>query len=435
VCGGLFVAALAPRVTYLLVSHSTFDGYYWRVADSLLTNGSLSIDGVATAQYEPLYPLFLAAGRFVAGDHLQLIRTLQAAIDSLGAVWLFLLTDALTGRRRAALLSALLFACYPLLVRHSVVVGEFALLSTLLIAFAYTASRATTAARAAMAGVWLGLAILTRAGVAPLLLLTFGVFLIEGRPRAALALAIVASAIVSPWLVRNHRLNGSVWPTRSGLNLFIGNSEYSAAMLPAHSPDLLLPYANAAVAREQPPDAQWILRRFNLEHAASAAGWQPPALLASTPAEEKAIDARLTRMAFAHIKAHPVQILWLKLKNVAYFFWPRLVPSRVALPETEVVLEANGLVRVENSPARPVHEELAYTLPYLLVIAAALRGIWIRRRRLRQDVVLWCIVLTFVATHALYFPATRYRVPMEFVLLFYAAVGLDSRVTRAGSAT
>jgi len=194
------------------------------------------------------------------------------------------------------------------------------LLSTLLIAFAYTASRATTAARAAMAASgWSGH--LDASGRCAAASAHRRRLSHRGRPRAALALAIVASAIVSPWLVRNHRLNGSVWPTRSGLNLFIGNSEYSAAMLPAHSPDLLLPYANAAVAGEQPPDAQWILRRFNLEHAASAAGWQPPALLASTPAEEKAIDARLTRMAFAHIKAHPVQILWLKLKNVAYFFW------------------------------------------------------------------------------------------------------------------
>jgi hypothetical protein len=40
-------------------------------------------------------------------------------------------------------------------------------------------------------------------------------------------------------------------------------------------------------------------------------------------------------------------------------------------------------------------------------------------------VILGCVLATFVVAHAVYFPATRYRVPIEFVLLFYAAVTFD----------
>jgi hypothetical protein len=48
--------------------------------------------------------------------------------------------------------------------------------------------------------------------------------------------------------------------------------------------------------------------------------------------------------------------------------------------------------------------------------------------------------VTFTVVHMLYFPAIRYRVPMEFVLLFYCAVGVDALArrrspTKTGSAS
>ena len=104
------------------------------------------------------------------------------------------------------------------------------------------------------------------------------------------------------------------------------------------------------------------------------------------------------------------------------------MPSRLVQDDTRLVLEPAGEARVENSRARPIAEDLAYTISYSMVAAAALIGLWVRRRHLSQDAVLWCIVLTFVTIGALYFPATRYRVPMEFVLLFYAAVALDAKL-------
>ena len=57
------------------------------------------------------------------------------------------------------------------------------------------------------------------------------------------------------------------------------------------------------------------------------------------------------------------------------------------------------------------------------MLALAIAGVWLRRRDIRRDAILWCVVVTFVAAHAVYFPTTRYRVPIEFVLLFYAAGG------------
>ena len=87
---------------------------------------------------------------------------------------------------------------------------------------------------------------------------------------------------------------------------------------------------------------------------------------------------------------------------------------------------------VENPRPRPRIEVLAYSAFYTPVLLAALIGIYLRRRDLlRRDAVLWCVIGTFAAIHALYFPATRYRAPVEFVLLFYAAAPANELFRRA----
>jgi hypothetical protein len=115
----------------------------------------------------------------------------------------------------------------------------------------------------------------------------------------------------------------------------------------------------------------------------------------------------------------------LKCRYLAYFFWPRLMPSRIMTADTTITLEEGGAVQVSNSLPRPVLDEIAYSSSYIVVFVAALAGIWRRRRVLKDDAVLWCVLVTFVAVHVAYYPATVYRVPVEFVLLFYAAVGLE----------
>ena len=396
---GLFSGAALPRLLYLVVMRPPFEGYHWTIADDLLRRGVLGEYGVRTAYYEPLYPVFLSLLRLLPGDSLQIVQALQALVDSVGVVLLYLLLEAATGRRRVALCGAALYATYPLLIRHAVLMGEVSLLSVLLIAFAYTVMTATTLRRVAAAGMWLGLAILTRAMIAPVAALAMAVFLIHRRRAAAVVLAVTTATVISPLVVRNYVLNGALWPTRGGVNLFIANSTYAAALLPEYNHDLLLDYADSVVAREQ------------------------PALFAA--ADERELDRFYTTLALKEMRARPLQTMRLMLRKVAYFFWPRLVPSRIMAPDRQILLGPDGQVRVENAPTRPARDDIAYTLSFCLVAAAALIGIWVRRFDMKRDAMLWCIVLTFVATYAVFIPATRYRAPMEFVLLFYAAVGCD----------
>ena len=143
---------------------------YRALADGLLRDGSLSIDGHLTTQFEPLYPMCLAAARLVVREPI-LVDLLQIAVAAFGAVLLSRLPLTLTGDSRAAVAAAVLYAIDPLLVREAVGHSESALFTTLLIAFANAVVSAETLVAFAVAGAWLGLAILTRTAALPLLLL------------------------------------------------------------------------------------------------------------------------------------------------------------------------------------------------------------------------------------------------------------------------
>ena len=398
---GLLLAAALLRLAYLLVARQPFESVYWALSDSLLRHGSLAVDGVRLTDYEPLYPLFLAVSRVLVRDGVFAVQVLQVAVASTGAVCLYRLAHALTGRPRLAVISAVLYAGSPLLIRQAAQPSDLALVTTLLIAFSLCFVTAATTGGAALAGVWLGLVVLTRTTMSPLLALGAAVFVRDRRPRAALAFSLATLIVVCPLPIRNHLVNGSWWPTRSGLSLYIGNSPYTAALLPDQDLDILQADALALVERERPD-----LSADAREHA-------------------QVVDALLTRRALAYMAEQPFRTLGQKLRNVLYLFSPRLVPFQVATPETRVVVGPAGGIRVEHSEPRPLAEVMAYAASQSFVLVCAIAGIYLRRRDLRRDVMLWCVVATVVAVHAVYFPATRYTAPMAFVLLFYAAVALD----------
>jgi hypothetical protein len=403
---GVFVLALLARLLYLLLERPPFGGDYWALSDSLLRDWSLSLHGSLTTAFEPAYPLFLALARVVAGHNALLVQVIQCTVAAAGAIFLYRLAARLTGSPRAGSIAAVLYAVYPLLVRHSPDPSDAALMTTLLIAFAAEFVSSTTAAGAVRAGLWLGLAVLTRTMALPIVPLAAAVYWWNGARRAAAVLTGTALLVVAPYAVRNYALNGAILPTRSGLNLFISNSPYTAHIFPCYGPDILLEYAYSV-----------------LEGAA-----RPP--LPESPALERQRDAEWTALAWREMRQHPLRTAGLKARNVLYFFSVKLVPFHEPTETTRILLGGNGQFTVENSPPRRRSHQIIYAVSYTPVLVLAIGGVWLRRRDLGRDAVLWCVVLTFVAAHALYFPTTRYRVPIEFVLLFYAAVALDRRFRR-----
>jgi hypothetical protein len=404
----VFCAAVLPRLAYLLLIRPPTESQYWALAGSLVRTGTFTIDGLPVTDFEPLYPLFLAGARLVARDSVLAVQLMQIAVASLGAVLLYRLVLGRTGSPRAAVIAGLLFAGYPLLVRHAATVGDSSLTTVLLVGFAGAATSIAGAASAAIAGVWLGLSVLSRAMVLPLVALVAAVLVWRGQARDAVVVAGVALLLVLPWWIRNQRANGSWWPTRSGINLFIGNSPFTAALVPDYDLDLLEPvaYELAATARPDivPGSADYIPR----------------------------IDAYLTSAAIERMKASPVRTITEKLANAGYFLSPRLVPLYVSGPETRVTLGPSDTVVVEAPVTRPRIEVISHTLAASFVLLAALAGVYARRHLLSQDAVLWAIAGVFVVVYAVYVPATRYRAPMEFVFFFYAAVALARIMPNVG---
>lgn len=403
----LFAAAALPRLAYLWVVRPGFLSEYWPLSSGLLRDGSLSLDGVKTADFEPLYPIFLAVCRVLTFDTPVLVQICQIAVSACGAVLLSRLAVELTGRQAVGTAAALLFAIDPLLIRQSVNASEGALVTTLLIAFALSSVRAASPAGWAVAGASLGLAALTRSMTLPVAAIVSAWLLVRRKPVEALALAGATLIAVSPYLARNYLVSGGLGATRAGLNLYIGNAPMTARLLPYYDLDLLVAEANDIIARELP----------DLEDARD-------------PRSARKVDVLLTRRALRHMAEDVPGTAVQKLKNVAYFFWPVLVPFEVVGESTRIVAGPDGQAVVENSRRRPLIELVSYTTSYVPVLLLACAGVWFRRRALERDAVLWSIVATFVAVYVWYFPATRYRAPMSFVLLFYAAVAIDRGVSR-----
>jgi hypothetical protein len=400
----LFALTCVVRLAYLFVFHPPFETVYWALSTNLLREGSLAVDGNFITDFEPFYPVFLAVTRWAVGDHASIVQLFQTSIAALGSVLLFRLADLLAGSTRVAVIAALLFAVDPLLVKQASGASELALATTMVLAFAWCFTGASTNVGMSIAGVLLGVLILTRSMTLPLVLCGISILVIERRPQAAIAFAAGVCVVVAPFALRNQSVNGSWLPTRSGMNLYLGNSPYTAMLLPGDDPDVLQEQA-------------WTFVEDELSQ-------RDPNLSSGSPAFNRAANALLTGRAVRFAVEHPLETLAQRGLNILYFFSPWLVPLRLASAETRLVLDRAGNPVVEHSRRRPFAEIASYFASTVVLLPAAAIGIYMRRRDWRRDALLWSIAATFVLVHSFYFPATRYRAPMEFVLLFYAAVGI-----------
>jgi hypothetical protein len=396
----LFALAAAARAVYLFVYRPSLESYYLALAESLLSRGVLGFSGVPSTAFEPAYPSFLAAATLLFGERHVLIQLLQACIASAGAVLLYQLTMQLTSSGRAAAWAGGLFALHPLLVRQASSASDLAITTTLLAAFALVFVRIRDSGGAAVAGVILGVTVLSRSMVAPVIALATAILLMRSPRRHAAVLALTAAAVIAAMIARTYILSGSLLPTRSGVALYVGNSRYTAALLPTYELDLLEPDAYQRFVRAR-PDVDIDDPRFAVE-----------------------FDAFLTREAFAHMAEQPWRTVRQKMLNIAYQLSPLVTPFEIAGPATRLRTQGDMLLSVDNSVRRSRLEIAAHALSSLVMLAGCAAGVFLRRRELRRDAILWAIFATFAIVNAIYLPATRYTAPMQFVLIFYTAVAI-----------
>src|SRR5688572_14094447 len=161
--------------------------------------------------------MFLAAAKLLFGERHVLIQLLQASVAAAGVVPLYYLTRRLTASRAAAIWAGALFAVHPLLVRQASAASDLAITTTLLTACALTFVRIHDLRAAAVAGVMIGIAVLTRSMVLPVAALAMGILLMREQRRQAAALGLAAAVVIAPMVVRNYLVSGSLSVTRSGV--------------------------------------------------------------------------------------------------------------------------------------------------------------------------------------------------------------------------
>ncbi len=215
--------------------------YLW-MAENLSAHGSLGFRGEPSARRAPAYPIMLAGIRRMVGGNLLAVRIAQGTLDALTAVIVFA-TVLSFGSRRAALISGLLYALYPIYIFNAseLMTEVLVLFFTGLATWAVSRSLpGGSTIAAALAGIACGLLALTRENNLLIVPLWMGVLLWEGyrdgpragshdggrsgsqdgrssgwrsavrRPAVLLAAALLTYA---PWVVRNSLLFHALVPT------------------------------------------------------------------------------------------------------------------------------------------------------------------------------------------------------------------------------
>lgn len=375
--------------------HRGFD-FYGTMADHVVGGRGLVWDfyaglGEKWANRGPLYPLFLAAIRWIAGTASAVPEVVaQAAVGALAC-----LVPVAIARRwggtRAALAAAWIAALWPYWVVTDTALVEqvvFAPLAGLAVLLALRSHDDGAAAPAFVAGACAGLATLARLTFAPAAAV-LGAFACVGplRPRTALLFAAGLGATLLPWVARNHEATGS-WTlgTDSGRALLVGNSEATFRHYPAESIDKA---------------------EMDLYDTFGAAEWQR---LRALSHDEVAQDREFLSLARAEMAAHPAKTAWGAVRKAAALWSPVINPG----PASAAKVIVFGVA--------------------LLLLFAAAAGAIVVCPRVRGDLPACAsVALVFTAVAAAFWGQSRYLAPLHGLAIAAAAAWLASRRTRSAT--
>ncbi len=400
----LFLAALAVRAAMALWLPQEViwpDGVrYEKIAMNLLEGRGFG-DVVDNRLSVPTQPLLIAAVYSVFGKSYLALRLVSAVIGAASCVVGFLLARTLFGSI-AATFAGLMLAFYPHLVYLSALFEYPQTLAILLVGlFLLVWVRLADDPRVAprfLAGTLLGALILTL----PSLLIFAPVFLLLlysrdatwRRNTAFVAAAIAGLALtVGAWTWRNYAAYGHVIVVNaaSGVNFWVANNEtYARYGKPAVVPACAEGYEQT---------------RYCQEHRAVIEELQRRDLAGTTAVLEH------ERLAWEHgvryMRESPLEFAVLAVKKFVRLWspWPDAVHTGAA----------------RGGAWRDVISALAY-LPILLLAGV---GLFITAREsARRLLPIYAFMVMFVAPFAIFLPTMRYRLPMDFLLILFAAVPL-----------
>lgn len=394
--------AFALRVgvrLYLGEDHFWRTGYreYYNVAQSIRQGQgfcaplynyallSLGLDqdllGVKCAHLPPGYPLFLALA-MGSGDGYLGVIVAQSLLGAGTAVCVFFLGRHFWGAA-AGLLASLFVAVYPYYVWHDASLQETGIFTFLTLLSALLLYKAAASGRKRLwilSGISLGVAILTRASLAP-----FGALAIiwagsrPGRITIERLLSVslfVASlgATLAPWLVRNIVVLGSpILTSQTGRFLWIGNNAYTFAYYPSQSIDRSEAEAWRALAPEELEEI-----RVLANNEIGQQDW-------------------FFNKGIEFIGQHPLLTLWGALKkNWVAFSW-------------------------NFSPAKERWPQLVYFFSYTPILVLGLVGLILTRQNWREYSLIHALFVAFIAGTGIFWAHTSHRTYLDVYLMVFAS--------------
>ena len=204
--------------------------------------------GPPTAFRVPFYPIFIAAVTQGRQDFWALL--IAQALVSAGTVACVAWLARLWFGRSVALVAAGITALYPYYLWHDTALQEtglFTFLATLAMALVVVVQRRRGVGVALLAGLVLGLAILTRATLMPFALSALLWLILPDSAGTALRRRVLTAtlcfialgATLSPWLIRAHAITGRyTLGTEFGAAVFGGNNAVTFRFYPRQSIDL-----------------------------------------------------------------------------------------------------------------------------------------------------------------------------------------------------
>lgn len=380
-----YVAAFATRhlpfadpLSYHLLANVISDGHGFVNPLLFVFRGR----SVPTASEPPLFPLVLAAGSALGARTVLWHELLGAVLGTGTVVVIGRIARSIAGVR-AGLGAATVAALYPPLWLNDggvMAEGLFALVVAGVIAAAYRYQRVPSGRAAAILGVTVGLAALTRVEAVLLVPLLVGPLIAVGphrRRAAALAIALGASAlVVAPWVIRN-------------LVTFDRPSFLSTG-------DGTVAGANCDPAYHGPQVGLWVISCYG------------PA----APGDESDANAAWRHQGLTYAAEHTTRV-------------PVVIAIRVA--RVWQVFGPLQDARVNRDDGRPPWTNMLALGAYAGLVPLAVAGAVVLHRRKTSLIPLGAQVALVTVTAAVVWGAVRFRAPADVAMVILAGVAIDAR--------
>ncbi|MBU0951926.1 MAG: glycosyltransferase family 39 protein [Elusimicrobia bacterium] len=392
----VFVLSLLIGLSYVLCApprpagfddSASWDAVAWNVRSG---NGFTEADGNPTSVRPPIYPLFLASIFFAFGHNLLIVKIAQALINAFIIVFACLIALEIFNKKIAQI-TGILLCFYPPLIVYTGIIGSetlFTLLITIVIYAIIVGLKKENILVIVIAVLLTGVTNLCRSTLLfyPFFL-SVGIYLLLRKKysfltisRSLILLIFITFIPVIPWTVRNYFTFGKLLL----VNVSSGELLWAGSYLPW----------DGISKTDRDADFYKLFAVHKIKN---------PVVL----------EKNMQKEAFKNITSHPAGFLKLTVKKF-FRFWFQPVGQELVSKKSKVT------------------GYLMYFFHALWLLFAVI-GFYVSKDRRIIYMPITVLFIYFTIMHNLVAPIARYRLPIEPLIMIFAACGLYHLLLKKGN--